>query len=161
MNCCDPAALGLRWVALWLLRGYQTRHWEQWEGNERWQQARNIFVPAALQILPRWVLLLWANLPHSVINPCKPCEDFQSGEGKDGETCKLIRDAFDVVPHWRRNSFLVPSVKAGKDFVLEFQLVRLYQAYADNTTLHSVALSYRLLCVSETATSEASYACQK
>ena len=54
---------------------------------------------------------------------------------------KLIRDAFDVVPHWRRDSFLVPSGKAGKDFVLEFQLVRLYQAYADNTTLHSVVLT--------------------
>ena len=50
-------------------------------------------------------------------------------------------DAFDIVPHWRRNSFLVPCGKAGKDFVLEFELVRLYQAYADNTNLHSVALT--------------------
>ena len=57
----------------------------------------------------------------------------------------------------RRSSFLLPSGKAGKDFVLE--LARLYQAYADNTTLHSVALSYRSLCFSGVATSEAS--CQK
>ena len=41
--------------------------------------------------------------------------------------------------HWRCNSFLVPSGKAGKDFVLE--LAKLYQAHADNTTLHSVVLT--------------------
>ena len=41
------------------------------------------------------------------------------------------------------NSSLVPSGKAAKYFVLE--LVKLYQAYADNTTLHSGAITYRLL----------------
>ena len=67
------------------------------------------------------------------------CVDFQWGD-KDGETfCKLIGDVFEVVVHWRRNSFLVPSGKAGKDFVLE--LAKLHQAYADNTTLHSVAFT--------------------
>ena len=35
--------------------------------------------------------------------------------------------------------FLVPSGRIGKEFVLE--LARLYQVYADNTTLHSVALT--------------------
>ena len=54
--------------------------------------------------------------PHisSVIYPSKPCVDFQWGD-KDGEIfCELIRDAFEVVVHWRRNSFLVPSGKAGR-----------------------------------------------
>ena len=79
--------------------------------------------------------------PHtsSAAYTCEPCVDFQWGD-KDGETfCKLIRDAFEVVVHWRRNSFLIPSGKAGRDFVLE--LARLYQAYADNSTLHSIALT--------------------
>ena len=64
-----------------------------------------------------------------------------SGEtAKDGATfCKLIGDAFEVVVHWRHNRFLVTSGKAGKDFVLE--LAKLYRAYADNTTLHSVAFT--------------------
>ena len=65
--------------------------------------------------------------------------EFQRGD-KDGETFyKLIGDAFEVVVYWRCNSFLVPSGKAGEDFVLE--LAKLHQAYADNTTLHSVALT--------------------
>ena len=65
--------------------------------------------------------------------------DFQWGD-KDGETfCELIRDAFEVVVHWRRYSILVPSGKAGKDFVLE--MARLHQACANNSALHSVALT--------------------
>ena len=88
----------------------------------------------------------------SVISPCEPCVDFQWGD-KDGATfCKLIGDAFEVVVHWRLNSFLVPSGKAGKDFDLE--LARLYDAYANNTTLHSIAFTaccvfQVLLCTSE------------
>ena len=37
-----------------------------------------------------------------------------------------MRDAYETVVHWRRNSFLILSGKAGKDFVLE--LAQLYQA---------------------------------
>ena len=48
------------------------------------------------------------------------------GNKDDATFCKLIGDTFEVVVHWRRNSFLVPSGKAGKDFVLE--LARLYDA---------------------------------
>ena len=83
--------------------------------------------------------------------------EFQWGD-KDGETyCKLIVDAFGVMVQWRRNSFLVPSGKDGEDFVLE--LAKLYQAYADNTTLHSLVLT--TCCVFQVLlhTSEAS--CQK
>ena len=83
---------------------------------------------------------MWSHLlATSVISPCEPCVDFQWGD-KDGATfCKLIGDAFEVVVHWRCNSFLVPFAKAGRDFVLE--LARLYHAYADNTTLHSIAFT--------------------
>ena len=57
--------------------------------------------------------------PHICLITSKPCVDFQCGD-KDGETfCELIRDASEVVVHWRHNSVLVPSGKAGKDFVLE------------------------------------------
>ena len=55
--------------------------------------------------------------------------DFQWG---DKEMVKLFA---------RRSSFLLPSGKAGKDFVLELARLLVYQAYADNTTLHSVALT--------------------
>ena len=78
-------------------------------------------------------------LPPSAFYPSTPCVDFQWGD-KDGETfCDLMRDAYETVVHWRRNSFLVPSGRVGKNFVLE--LARLYQAYANNSTLHSVALT--------------------
>ena len=39
--------------------------------------------------------------------------------------------------NWKQ-SFL-PSGRVGKDFVLE--LARLFQSYADNSTLHSIALT--------------------
>jgi len=50
-----------------------------------------------------------------------------------------MRDTYEDVVHWRRNSFLVPSGKSGKEFVLE--LARLYPAYANNSSLHSIALT--------------------
>ena len=80
-----------------------------------------------------------SSLPPSVFYPSTPCVDFQWGD-RNGETfCKLMRDAFETVVHWRRNSFLVSSGKAGKNFVLE--IARLYQAYADGSALHSIALT--------------------
>ena len=50
-----------------------------------------------------------------------------------------MRDAYETVVHWRRNSFLIPSGKAGIGFVME--LARLYQAYADDSALHSIAFT--------------------
>ena len=50
----------------------------------------------------------------SVINPCKPCVDFQCVD-KDGKTyCKLIGCAFEVMVHWRRNSFYFPLLKLAR-----------------------------------------------
>ena len=50
-----------------------------------------------------------------------------------------MRYAYETVVHWRRNSFLIPSGKAGIGFVRE--LAQLYQAYADDSTLHSFAFT--------------------
>ena len=60
--------------------------------------------------------------------------------------CILGVESTFMRAHWRRDSFLVPSGKVGKDFVIE--LARLCQAYADNTTLHSVSLT--TCCVFQT-----------
>ena len=49
-----------------------------------------------------------------------------------------MKETFDEVVHWRRNLFQVPSGSAGKAFIAE--LARLYQAYADGSSLESVAL---------------------
>ena len=88
-----------------------------------------------------------------VIN--EPCVDFQWRD-KDGKPfCKLIGNAIKVLVHWRHNSFVIPSGKAGKDFILE--PARMYQAYAEDTTLHSI--TFTACCVSGIAISEAS--CQK
>ena len=64
--------------------------------------------------------------------------DFQWGK-KDGKAfCDLISSAYNEVPHWRRNIFMVPSGKVGKSFVRE--LATLYQAYADASVLECIAL---------------------
>ena len=71
--------------------------------GRKWRMiTRNIFVPAALQILRTLVSPASVDPPTpSVINSCEPCVDFQWGD-KDGETfCKLIGDAFEVVVYWR------------------------------------------------------------
>ena len=42
--------------------------------------------------------------------------------------------------HWRRNLFKVPSGKAGRSSNLVRELTRLFRAYADSSTLESIAL---------------------
>ena len=49
-----------------------------------------------------------------------------------------IEATFEEAIHWRRNIFQVPSGSTGKAFVAE--LARLFQAYADNSSLESIAL---------------------
>ena len=46
--------------------------------------------------------------------------------------------AYEEVVHWRRNLFQVPSGVSGKSFVSE--LARLFQAYADSSSLESIAM---------------------
>ena len=43
------------------------------------------------------------------------------------------------IVHWRRNTFTIPLRKGGRDFVLE--LTRLFRAYADGSTLETIAMS--------------------
>ena len=45
---------------------------------------------------------------------------------------------YNEIAHWKRNLFKIPLGKSGKAFVSE--QARLFQAYADSTTLESVAL---------------------
>ena len=57
----------------------------------------------------------------------------------DGEAfVRTIDSSYDVIVHWRRNLFKVPSGKAGKAFIRE--LTRLFRAYADGSALENVAL---------------------
>ena len=68
---------------------------------------------------------------------CHPCFKWSS---IDGPTfVKSITSAYNEVVHWRRNIFNVPSGKAGKSFVRE--LVRLFKAYNEGSTLESIALT--------------------
>ena len=70
---------------------------------------------------------------HALLPP-----DFLWGE-KTGEVfSQLVFSAYEEVVHWRHNIFLIPSGRAGKTFVRE--LARLYQAYADASTLECIAL---------------------
>ena len=57
----------------------------------------------------------------------------------DGEAfTSSINRCYEVIVHWRRNLFKVPSGKAGKAFVQE--LVRMFHAYANASALESVAM---------------------
>ena len=64
--------------------------------------------------------------------------DFQWGDISGGQFCEFIVSAYKEVVHWRPNVFMIPFGKAGKSFVLE--LAKLYQAFADQSALHSIAL---------------------
>ena len=50
----------------------------------------------------------------------------------------MITSAYAEIAHWRRNVFLVPSGKAGKDFVKE--ITRLFSAYADASAMEGIAI---------------------
>ena len=63
---------------------------------------------------------------------------FTWGECRGELFCEKINTAYDEVMHWRRNVFQVPSGSSGKTFVSE--LARLFQAYADCSSLESIAM---------------------
>jgi len=68
----------------------------------------------------------------------KPCTDFLWNDSTGEEVCRFLISAYEEVVHWKPNIFLLPFGKAGKSFVRE--LARLYQAFADNSALSSIAL---------------------
>ena len=64
--------------------------------------------------------------------------NFQWGSLKGEEFRSIIRLAYDEVVHWRRNIFLLPSGKFGKEFIRV--LTSLFTAYSQGSALESVAL---------------------
>ena len=80
---------------------------------------------------------------HGDMSPSDPVHaltapDFLWGKISGNTFCDLVSSAYTEVVHWRRNVFLIPSGKAGKTFITE--LAKLYQAYADASTLECIAL---------------------
>ena len=75
---------------------------------------------------------------NAVISPFVPDGDFQWGDMSGEQFCDFIVSAYEEVVHWRPNVFMIPFGKAGKSFVRD--LAKLYQAYVDQSALHSVAL---------------------
>ena len=56
--------------------------------------------------------------------------DFSWDSLEGPEVTRLIDEAHEHIKIWKRNLFLVPSGKAGKDFITE--LTHLLRAYADS-----------------------------
>ena len=69
----------------------------------------------------------------------EPCVNFVWGEVDGAIFSRLVSEAYEEVVHWRHNIFLVPSGKSGNNFVIE--LSKLYQAFGDNSSLHSIAFT--------------------
>lgn len=111
----------LRFVVIIVMNGIMVTVWESdYTLSWKWKMiTSNTFVPAALQIVRWWVLLVWGHLPHLLLVHVNLVWIF-SGWDKDGATfCNLIGEAYEVVVHWRCNSFIVFSGNSGKDCVLE------------------------------------------
>ena len=64
--------------------------------------------------------------------------DFRWGDVDGKAFADTINRCYEVIVHWRRNLFKVPSGKAGKAFVQE--LARMFRAYADASALESIAM---------------------
>ena len=106
---------------------------------ENGQQMDVFMCPACLLSLPISQTSTSNLPPCASFYPTDPCVEFQWGEVDGTTVVKSIHDAYEKVVHWRHNSFLVQSGMIGKEFILK--LARLYQAYTDNTTLHSIAFT--------------------
>ena len=69
--------------------------------------------------------------------------NFKWGERPTEEVLTVINNTYDEIVHWKRNLFKVPSGRHGKSFVVE--LARLFQAYADQSALETVALKAAMI----------------
>ena len=57
----------------------------------------------------------------------------------DGKTfCEKIDEAYNLIIHWKRNIFLLPSGATGKSFIQE--ITHLLQAFASGSAMESIAL---------------------
>ena len=54
-----------------------------------------------------------------------------------------VTAAYDEVVHWKRNLFVVPFGKVGKEFVLELSC--LFRSYGEKTSLECIALKTAML----------------
>ena len=72
-----------------------------------------------------------------------PTANFQWGEYDGPSLGHVIESAYAEAVHWQRNIFMIPSGKAGKDYVKE--QARFFSAYADGTPLEQVALKATMI----------------
>ena len=76
--------------------------------------------------------------------PTLPCATpmssptFTWGEYSATEFSESLEEAHHIAVHWRKNCFIPPQNKVGKEFVSE--LARLYLAFGTSSTLESIAL---------------------
>lgn len=75
-------------------------------------------------------------------NPVSP-PNFTWGSLSGTEFQLQVNHAYSEVVHWKQNLFRVPSGTAGNKFVSE--LTRLFQAFADSSSLESIALTASML----------------
>ena len=68
----------------------------------------------------------------------EPCTNFLWNDISGEEVCKFLMSAYEEIIHWKPNIFLIPYGKTGRSFVQE--LARLYQAFAEDSALSSIAL---------------------
>ena len=84
-----------------------------------------------------------AQLAHEDLNPLPFPEqistaNFQWGEHDGSHLEPIIESAYAEAIHWRRNIFMIPSGKVGKEYVKE--QARLFNAYSDGMPLERIAL---------------------
>ena len=70
--------------------------------------------------------------------PAQQPQSFRWGSFDGDEFHTIVSRAYNEVIHWRRNVFQIPTGSTGKAFVSE--VARLFQAYADNSSLESIAM---------------------
>ena len=81
--------------------------------------------------------------------PCSPCPDFQWASSDDKAICASAA-AYDKAIHWKCNIFLLPSgMLHGKLFIQE--MTRILNAFADSSTMESVALKASSACDAKVA----------
>ena len=66
-------------------------------------------------------------------------EEFYWGNKKGSEACKDINDCYEKIVFWKRNLFLLPKGKNGKDYIKE--ITRLVNAWIENSPLRKCAMS--------------------
>ena len=65
---------------------------------------------------------------------------FVWGRLAGSDFANFLHAIYTEVVHWKRNCFLVPCGKSGKEFVRELSRLYMYSAYGSTSALESVAL---------------------